>query len=118
MPEYKQTAVSGDAWQRCHQIVIDNPLSATPLIRFDEQRVVVAAGASSTTPMGSLTAPFQPAAEIPLIDPQTGELTGENITHGALYAALYSAYMQQAAARDAAAMPDETDEDPTDATND
>jgi hypothetical protein len=114
--EYKQTDVTGAAWQRCHQIVIDNPLNATPLIRFDEQRIVTAAGAASTTPLGSLTAPFDPAAEIPLIDPQMGEPTGETVTHGALYAALYSAYMQQALARDAAATPDP--EEASDATDD
>ena len=116
MPEYKQTTVSGEAWQRCHQVVIDNPLNAAPLIRFDEERVVAAAGAPGRTALGSLVAPFVPMAQIPLRDPQTNELTGEHVTHADLYAALYSAYMQQAEVRDAAATP--TPEEMTDGTDD
>lgn len=116
MPEYKQTNVSGEAWQRCHQVVIENPLNARPLIRFDEERVAVAPGAPGRVPLGSLSAPFDPDAEIPLRDPQTNALTGKAITHADLYTALYSAYMQQADARDAAATP-EPEETPN-GTND
>ena len=101
MPEYNETDVTGSAYQRCYQVVIDNPLSGVPTIRFDEERVVVATGAPSRTPLGPLAVAFDPAATIPLIDPQTGEPTGESITHRELYVALYSGYIEQAAARDA-----------------
>ena len=106
MPDYREDTVIGYSWQRCCQIVIDNTRGATPTVRFDEQRVIAMGDAGEVrTPVGTLAVEFDPSHVIPLRDPRTGELTGETTTYGAAYALLYSAYLDAALARDAAAAP-------------
>jgi len=103
MSDYKESTVAGTAWQRCCQIVIDNPRGAVPSVRFEEEEVLALAdGREIKRSLGALALPFDPAQEIPLRDPATGELTGDLTTYGAAYALLYSAYMAAAEARDAA----------------
>lgn len=104
MPDYKESAVTGTAWQRCHQIVIDNRRGVTPTVRFDEEQVVALSGGRELrTEQGTLAIPFDPAKVIALMDPVTGMATGQSTTYGAAYALLYSAYLAAALARDAAA---------------
>lgn len=110
MPDYNESTVSGHIWQRCHQVVIDNPRNGVPSVRFDEERVLALnGGAEVLQPAGTLAVPFDPATVIPLRDPATGELTGETTTYGDAYALLYSAYMAAALERDAAAQPATTE---------
>lgn len=107
-PNYNESTVSGQSWQRCHQIVIENPRAGQQVVRFDEERVLsIDGGAEVRTPAGSLPVTFDPAREIPLRDPMTGELTGQSTTYGAAYVLLYSAYLAAALERDAAAAPAE-----------
>lgn len=107
-PNYNETTVTGQAWQRCYQVVIENPRTGQQVVRFDEERVLALdGGAELKTPAGSLAMVFDPAKEIPLRDPMTGELTGEATTYGAAYALLYSAYLAAAIERDAANAPAE-----------
>jgi hypothetical protein len=106
MADYKQSAVDGTTWQRCHQIVIDNPRRALPAVRFDEEEVLALSdGQEIKRPVGSVRVPFDPAQEIPLRDPVSGALTGDTATYGDAYALLYSAYIAAAEARDAALAP-------------
>lgn len=105
MPDYKQSTIGGTTWQRCHQIVIDNPRGAIPSVRFDEEEILALADREIKRPMGSLSLPFDPDRSIPLRDPETGDLTGETSTYGAAYVLLYSAYLAAAEARDAALNP-------------
>lgn len=108
MANYNETEVAGSNWQRCHQVVIDNRLGITPSIRFDEERVTALAnGEAVRQPMGSLAVPSEPGGTVEMRDPETGEPTGETITHAEIYAILYSAYLGTALARDAAANPPE-----------
>lgn len=110
-PNYNETAVTGQSWQRCHQVVIENPRTGQQVVRFEEERVLALDGdAEMKTPAGSLAVVFDPSKEIPLRDPMTGELTGESTTYGAAYALLYSAYLAAAIERDAANQPAETQE--------
>lgn len=105
-PNYNESAVSGQSWQRCHQIVIENPRQGDQVVRFDEERVLaLEGGAELRTSAGTLAVVFDPAREIPLRDPLTGELTGESTTYGAAYVLLYSAYLAAALERDSAASP-------------
>ena len=100
---YNETTVTGQAWKRCHQVVIENPRTGQQVVRFEEERVLAMdGGAEIKTPVGGLLVVFDPAKEIPLRDPMTGELTGQTTTYGAAYALLYSAYMAAAVERDAA----------------
>jgi hypothetical protein len=113
MADYQETTLTGQAWQRCRQIVIDNRRGAVPTVRFDEERVVALDDGSETaTLLGTLTRDYDPARAIPLYDPATGGLVtdpatgepiGETTTYGAVYQVLYSAYLDAALARDAAA---------------
>lgn len=103
MVDYKESIIDGTTWQRCCQIVIDNPRGALPSVRFDEEEVLALAdGREIKRSLGTLALPFNPAQEIPLRDPATGELTGEFTTYGTAYALLYSAYMDAAESRDIA----------------
>lgn len=105
-PNYDESTVSGQTWQRCHQIVIENPRTGDQVVRFDEERVLLLdGGAEVRTPVGALAVVFDPAREIPLRNPMTGELTGESTTYGAAYVLLYSAYLAAALERDAASAP-------------
>lgn len=107
-PNYNESTVSGQSWQRCHQIVIENPRTGQQVVRFDEERVLsLDGGFEIRTPAGSLPVDFDPPREIPLRDPLTGELTGDSTTYGAAYVLLYSAYLAAALERDAAAAPAE-----------
>ena len=103
MSDYKESTVAGTTWQRCYQIVVDNQRGAAPAVSFCEEEVLALAdGREIKTQLGPLTIPFDPAQEIPLRDPTTGELTGATTTYGEAYTLLYSAYMAAAEARDAA----------------
>ena len=107
MPDYKQSTVSGTTWQRCRQVVLDNPLGVVPTIRFDEQEVLAIDGRAIEIKRsaGSLSLPFDPSRSIALRDPATGALTGDTSSYGAAYMLIYSAYMAAAEARDAALSP-------------
>lgn len=106
MPDYKQATTAATTWQRCNQIVIDNPRQGAPSVRFDEETVTaMALGDEIRRPVGTLSLPFDPAQPIPLRDPATGELTGQTSSYGAAYVLLFSAYMAAAQARDTAAAP-------------
>jgi len=102
--DYKQSTVTGESWQRCLHIEINNPSGATPSIRFDEERrIALADGTSIGTPAGSINKDFtDPSATFPLLDPSTGNPVGSVISHGEVYAVLWSLYMALAAERDAA----------------
>ena len=103
MADYKESIIDGTTWQRCRQIVIDNPRGAVPSVRFDEEEVLALAdGREIKRSLGTLALPFNPAQEMPLRDPATGELTGAVTTYGAAYMLLYSAYMDAAESRDIA----------------
>ena len=105
MPDYKQSAIAGTAWQRCHHVALDNPREGTPSIRFHEQEVLSIGGREIQSMTGSVSLAFDPARPIALRDPATGELTGEMSSYGAAYVLIYSAYIDAAEARDALATP-------------
>jgi len=111
MANYKETTLEGNTWQRCKQVVIENPLGKPALVRFDEEKMIsMSVGAQVRRDLGSLVLPFTPSAVIELRDFETGEFTGETVTHGDVYNILYSAYLGAAMARDDAA---KSTEEPT-----
>jgi hypothetical protein len=102
MASYQSATISGEAWTRCPEITVSNPTDGQPLIAFREERVALIGNEKLITPLGRIVTAFDPAAEIPLRNPETMELTGDTITHGSVYAILYSAYIYAATTRDAA----------------
>lgn len=104
---YQPTAISGEEFTRCYQIIIDNPHSGAAKASFQEERVLITAGAARRWPTGACSISYDEALEIPILDPATGAETGSTITMAALYGLLYSAYLYTAQARDTAAAPAE-----------
>lgn len=102
MSTYIESTVTGQVWTRCNQIAIDNRRGSTPTVRFEEERVAVLDdGDEMRKPAAGMTIDFDPARQIPLLDPTTGQPTGNSTTYGAVYAILYSAYIAAAQERDA-----------------
>lgn len=101
MSTYVESTVSGQVWTRCNQIAIDNRRGQVPTVRFEEERVVTLdSGDEMRKPAAGITLEFDPARQIPLRDPRTGELTGQSTSYGEVYAILYSAYIAAAQERD------------------
>lgn len=101
---YQYTAVTGESWLRAKRIVIDNPLNGIPVAKFVEERVVnLAGGEQYFRDQGVLEGQLtvgQMGHEIPLLDPETGEPTGQVVTYGEAYIMLFSAYIHFADLRD------------------
>lgn len=101
---YNESAVSGTSWTRCWRVTCENPLGGAPRVVLNEEDVtVVGADTITRCRMHPLTVDFDPTGSIPLLNPTTGEAVGSSMSHEVLFAALYSLYMQAAAARDAVA---------------
>lgn len=102
MPDYNETDLTGKAWQRCHEFSIANTRGTLPVVQFYEERVIALEdGAEIRQGLGPLTVAFDPAREIALRNPETGEPTGATMTYADAYAVLYSAYLDAAVERDA-----------------
>lgn len=99
---YREQTETGTSWRRCHEVHIYNPLDGAKTVRMDEQDVVSFNGKSVSMNAGYISKVFDPAGEIVLLDPETGQPTGETMPQAALYQALYSLYMQYATERDGA----------------
>lgn len=102
MPNYNESSISGTAYTRCNQVVINNPKGGVPSMAFLEERFIELGADSVARPTGSIQASFRADGVFPLINPGTGEPTGDTMTHQQVYAVLYSLYISEALARDAA----------------
>jgi hypothetical protein len=114
--DYQYTAVTGESWLRAKRIVIDNPLNGLPIAKFVEERVVnIAGGEQYFRDQGTLEVPAteeQMGTEIPILDPTTGEPTGQVVTYGEAYNLLKSAYIHFAQLRDNPPEPEPVEEEP------
>jgi hypothetical protein len=100
MVNYKQSEVVGQQWRRCNSIQISNPYNGQATLVFGEEEIISLPGADIQRPMVPLSAVFDPTKEIPLVNPNTGELTGESISEMDVYIILFSKYMALAKERD------------------
>ena len=106
MPDYKETTITGAAWNRCHEILVQNVRGQAPAVRFTEERIIALDdGQEIRQNLGSLDVAYDPGRLIPILDPTTGLPTGDQTTYGAAYVVLYSAYIAAAMERDAAITP-------------
>lgn len=99
---YREQTETGTSWRRCHEVHIYNPLDGAKTVRMDEQDVVSFNGKTVSMNAGYIAKEFDPSGVIALLDPETGQPTGETMPQAALYQALYSLYMQCATERDGA----------------
>jgi len=97
-----QQPLAGESYTRCNQIVIDNKLDRVPAVEYHQELVFAdQAGVVSKMPIGHVPTDFDPIAEIPLINPETGEFTGAIITQAELMVFIYSAYIAAVAPKPA-----------------
>lgn len=97
MPDYKESAVSGVLWHRFRRIVIDNPRLQAPSVTCLEEQVVSVDGVEQRRDVGALAFRFDPAAVFPVLDPETGESTGDTATGAQVYALIYGYVMSEPA---------------------
>lgn len=98
---YNEQSGQGQYWQRCNVAVINNPLDGVADITFHEQSVIrLDNGMTVKQAINACRAQFDAAAVVPVVDPSTGQPTGETFTHGKLYQYIYSLYIQTAQLRD------------------
>ena len=93
MPQYNQTTVSGDRYERPRRYVIDDPLGAGATMQTANERVIALAdGSKSIEPSGSSQMSFSDGAlSVPLYNPTTGDaIAGQSITLAQAYRGLYS----------------------------
>lgn len=89
-----QMPVAGEAYIRCPQVVIDNRLGRNPTVVFHRERVIGFGGSAAVTQaMSPRELAFDPAASVPILNPETGEPTGQSITQGELYTLIYSVFV-------------------------
>lgn len=101
MPDYKQTTIAGDKWNRFSKIVIDNPYQAPPQVICVEQEVIALGdGRNVLTDAGNLNFPFDPNEAFPLLNPLTGEEVGSTVMGAQAHAIIWSYVMHEAKKRD------------------
>jgi hypothetical protein len=100
MSKYKESDVLGSRYIRANQIQIQNELEKQS-ITFSEQEIInIGDGEVLKRNVGSLSAVFTPEPEFPLLNPETGEPTGQTMSYGAVYVVLHSLYIHLATERD------------------
>lgn len=102
MANYNETPVVGSTWTRCSNIYIANNYGVTPTITFGEQQLIAI---ENQPPLvvntnTSCMAIFNGSSDIVILDPATGDPTGQTVTQQELYNILYSLYIATAKARD------------------
>jgi hypothetical protein len=101
MPNYNQSAVSGDRYTRAKRVVLENPLDGVPMATFLEQDVLIVGDETLTRDIGAINAAMtDPATAFPLLNPADDAVIGE-ATYGQVYALVYSLYRKLATDRDA-----------------
>jgi hypothetical protein len=86
--------VAGESYVRCNQVIIENPAASPPTILFSRERVIgVDGGEVIRQPLQPVPLAFDPLGEIPLVDMETGEPTGQVIRQVEVYAAIFSAFL-------------------------
>ena len=100
MSNYKETTVSGEAWQRCHHLSIRNELNQNPVFEFCEEKAIALEGDTIKKEIGILSVPFDAADEFDILDPTTGLPTGQKSTQAQLQLLLTCFYLARANKRD------------------
>jgi hypothetical protein len=100
MTDYRQSTLTGNKWRRCFEILIKNPYNGQPTVTFQEQDMADFNNQILELGRDTVSINVSSEQEISILDPTTGLDTGQKITHGQLYAILYSAYINAALTRD------------------
>lgn len=101
MANYKQSNITGQEYQRCYAVNITNILNSPRLIGFAEEKVYIFDQNTINKQVAGCGLTYDPTATFPILDPVTGDPTGETATQAQIYQLVYSLYVQTATARDA-----------------
>lgn len=100
MPNYQEATVSGTKWQRCNQVVINNPYQGQPRVEMREEVIARIENDTFIQTAAGLRFDFDPSEIIQLRNPANGEFTGQTMSMEQVYVVLWSLYLQKAAERD------------------
>lgn len=100
MANYQEQTISGSEYVRCNEILISNPLGLTPTVRFSEEKITLLSNRTLSDPGAGIQVSFDPSKTFPVLNPMTGEATGDTSSWGAIYTLVYSAYVSEALTRD------------------
>lgn len=107
MANYRESTISGTQYVRCAGIEVVNHYGKLPRVIFREERVrVFGEDDVVRESVGQIEMPYDGSRTIPLVNPATGEPTGQTVTWQDMYVMLYSAYLAEALDRDAQSLAD------------
>ena len=86
-----QQDVNATSYKKAAVIMFDNT-GAVPEMQVYEDTVIPLEDAVLTQRTGQYTVAYRPDISIPLINPMTGELTGDSLPIDSLMAIMYSVY--------------------------
>lgn len=97
---FQETVVAGTEWTRTRSLLISNHYGEQPVMHVEMERVLLVEGMEKPIVKDTqrLQVPFVPNTHVQLRDPETGELTGQSVSHEYVYQILYSVAMQAAMA--------------------
>jgi hypothetical protein len=103
MSDYRESTLTGTSWTRARTLIFENPRNSTPGVLIREEEILNLGDREISQPAGEINKSITDLTTlIPLRNPENGELTGDSISMGAVYQALYSFYWMAALERDAA----------------
>ena len=87
-----QQDVNATSYKKAAVIMFNNS-GAVPEMQVYEDTVIPLGDTVLTQRTGQYTVPYHPDIEIPLVNPMTGELTGDSLPIDNLMAIMYSLYV-------------------------
>ena len=104
MQKYRQKTMTSEKWLRARRIVIDNRLGELPVAKFVEEKVTrTGDGEEYFKDDGYIEVPAtmnMMEETIQILDPETGEPTGHEISYAEIQNIMASAYIHFAMKRD------------------
>lgn len=103
MGNYKEVSETGTSWVRANAVSISNPFNGVPSVTYTTERIIqLHSGEIITQQLPRyMTVNFAREGTFPMLDPVTGEPTGAVGSHAALYAMMFSLFMDTVTKKDA-----------------
>ena len=76
MADYKETSISGTAWQRAQMIIISNHLGQLPTVTYQEEAIISLDDGHIQKPLAAFGYQIDPIGEIELVDMENLKKTG------------------------------------------
>jgi hypothetical protein len=111
MANYKETTIAGSSYIRAKNVHFTNGETEKNVI-FVEEQIINLDGETIRKDAGEVYSEFTPdnaASDFSILNPETGEDSGQSMTFQDVYVALYSLYLHLANERDIAAAQAEAD---------